>query len=1106
MDISRISDPLLLDYLCRSRAIFPYFCNDNDTFLVECLTSLRKVVFPYPYKQEYLIARRFDADDATPLSVLRMALVRDSLVGADRESLKDACTRPHWTVARDEYYEGHHFTGSGEGSTTPGWKLQAGGPSGQMELAGLVQYITHRRSSATPCPTVVLHPWQADPPLPSTVVIDISHHLPRGLPAPEGWEIIQRNGRVWVTTNSNKIIRLDAAHYGMLLAMCCNQGEQQAPTEQFLAQLSESSRVQQDADRQHYVHWSRHLLANIRQVTAAELLIGASAVTFNPHFMYFVSPFLPDVRLGAVADWPNVPALLILDSFAPRLRSQILAQAAAHPSVVWVLWQHKNNPDDPNLAILRRTARLYAELPKKSMVLHRKDCWETAAWDVEPSSCTTQLWRLDTCPDPQRCGLEPSPAMVQQHLARGGYAFHWSADPVPPRLLLHRLHQQDALRHSWDGLVAGTDGSVDERTEQMGGAYVVGADPDPIMVFSARVGGPLASARAEAASLLQLLLDVKQRYGRHTHLLIFVDCLVILDILRKWGRSDFHPGPKEVIHFTVIGPLIAELRQWTGNITLLKVKSHTGCLLNERADELAELGRTVAGPEICPGPQKYGSFWLRVRPETRRLAEECGKPLPRDSAPNRSLLEKVAVSHALRAVRLRSTVFVSDLFDRKEGNTVSKIIRRCTPSEYRVWLKCMTGTYPVQEYLKRIGKAQSPICLHCGEGAPESLTHFACVCPKFREARTAAHNQVRDVVTSFLNSTLGSEWTMFEETRMSRTGLVLSSTSHATAEHWGRRQPDWVLVSPHHKRIAIVDLCRPSDVHPDQLLAAAMRKQQTYLPLQEALCFYSDQGWTVHVFPWAVGIRGMIDPSHIHALLKFLELPNRHWKMAVERTVLASVKAFFFLHKVRFGGLPEPVRPDLVPDRNEEDSDEEDRGKRFQQNPHRSTAVTPQDYTDSDSPEGADGLGERSQPLKRACLPLTDRGVDVPHAIMVASPSAVRAAGSLSPANLPCTVSRPRHRRVARQRTFKQRAAQPRTVCKAKPLAAPTRCAEPPLPNARQRPKRNHCVRTYAMETPDLTDAAHRPAKRPRRSHLEASPEVLWGRWRQMEPRWKRRS
>ena len=159
----------------------------------------------------------------------------------------------------------------------------------------------------------------------------------------------------------------------------------------------------------------------------------------------------------------------------------------------------------------------------------------------------------------------------------------------------------------------------------------------------------------------------------------------------------------------------------------------------------------------------------------------------------------------------------------------------------------MTGTYPVQVYLKRIGKARSPICLNCGEGTPESPTHFVCVCPKFREASTSAHNKVRDVVTSFLRSTLGSEWTMFEEARMSSKGLILCSTFQATAEQWGRLQQDWVLVSYHHKRIAVVDLCRPSDVHPAQSLAAAMRKQQTYLPLQEALTYSSDQGGTIHV-------------------------------------------------------------------------------------------------------------------------------------------------------------------------------------------------------------------------------------------------------------------
>jgi hypothetical protein len=46
----------------------------------------------------------------------------------------------------------------------------------------------------------------------------------------------------------------------------------------------------------------------------------------------------------------------------------------------------------------------------------------------------------------------------------------------------------------------------------------------------------------------------------------------------------------------------------------------------------------MGAPEICPGPQKYISA-------VRKLAVSSGKPLPRDSAPNRSLLGKTAVAH-----------------------------------------------------------------------------------------------------------------------------------------------------------------------------------------------------------------------------------------------------------------------------------------------------------------------------------------------------------------------------------------------------------------------------------------------------------------------------
>ena len=131
------------------------------------------------------------------------------------------------------------------------------------------------------------------------------------------------------------------------------------------------------------------------------------------------------------------------------------------------------------------------------------------------------------------------------------------------------------------------------------------------------------------------------------------------------------------------------------------------------------------------------------------------------------------------------------------------ILIPCVAQVYDWNLPCPSVSEAI---LSRIKIAKSPICPHCSDVVPESLTHFACVRPKFREARTSAHNKVRIVITSFLNSTLGANWEIFEETRMSKTGLKICSTPQATAEQWGRRQPDWVLVSQHHKRIAIVDL------------------------------------------------------------------------------------------------------------------------------------------------------------------------------------------------------------------------------------------------------------------------------------------------------------
>ena len=58
---------------------------------------------------------------------------------------------------------------------------------------------------------------------------------------------------------------------------------------------------------------------------------------------------------------------------------------------------------------------------------------------------------------------------------RHQYDFHWHDEPVPPPLTIYRTHQQDAMKATWVGLVAGTDGSVDKRSERMGAGYAIGA-------------------------------------------------------------------------------------------------------------------------------------------------------------------------------------------------------------------------------------------------------------------------------------------------------------------------------------------------------------------------------------------------------------------------------------------------------------------------------------------------------------------------------------------------------------------------------------------------------------------------------------------------------
>ncbi len=76
-------------------------------------------------------------------------------------------------------------------------------------------------------------------------------------------------------------------------------------------------------------------------------------------------------------------------------------------------------------------------------------------------------------------------------------------------------------------------------------------------------------------------------------LLVFVDSLVMLNILQHWEKANFNPDPNDAVHFDVILPLLEALCQRPHLVRLMKEKSH----------EKAELGYDDTAQEICPAPQ-----------------------------------------------------------------------------------------------------------------------------------------------------------------------------------------------------------------------------------------------------------------------------------------------------------------------------------------------------------------------------------------------------------------------------------------------------------------------------------------------------------------------
>ncbi len=65
-----------------------------------------------------------------------------------------------------------------------------------------------------------------------------------------------------------------------------------------------------------------------------------------------------------------------------------------------------------------------------------------------------------------------------------------------------------------------------------------------------------------------------------------------------------------------------------------------------------------------------------------------------------------------------------------------------------------------------------------------------------------------------------------------------------------------------------------------------------------ALQHYIHSGWSIEIVPWVVGIRGFADTKYFHSALGYLAIPKSQWKVIIEDSVFASVRALAYMHTI----------------------------------------------------------------------------------------------------------------------------------------------------------------------------------------------------------------
>ena len=327
--------------------------------------------------------------------------------------------------------------------------------------------------------------------------------------------------------------------------------------------------------------WAKVLSSKLGTATRAHTWWGCTPLTWDPHFPRFVSPDDEDAKMGArrVEDElgrVDTDTIIMLDAFPSEHRQQILEQLGRQKCSRWVVISTEARTKSKTRRALEKVGQEVESIVKGQLGTQMRDAgkaaWRTGDARVGKFDEAYSVWiggkgeHVNAQRWEEAWEMEYQYAPPFQALSKGGKEY-WRA-------------RQDGAYLSWVGTVAATDGSA---PDSMGAAAVLRAADGEVTVKVNKVGGPTSSFRAEAAAMWQAV----ETADKTAPLVILTDSMNVIQALQAWDRAEFVREMDWQRNADVLQKILLAVNQQSSPITIVKVKSHRGVDLNERADILA---------------------------------------------------------------------------------------------------------------------------------------------------------------------------------------------------------------------------------------------------------------------------------------------------------------------------------------------------------------------------------------------------------------------------------------------------------------------------------------------------------------------------------------